>query len=345
MADNKTIAFWCEKASEAGNTSAEFHVNLWHFANKKRADFFEVGILPDDPSALSAIRIYVPFALTSNDIHDLGPEFASTELAQGIFNETLSSTQPPGGKCVELRDGNSVYCQVHIFSPDGRAIDAEELSLRSQSGGTLLTITHQALKSLARQSDETHRGYFRLRISPKTKNARPFMTTIKPKDRAWNSGFELIEYIDCRLNEARTLPKTVETAAVSTPYGVAMTSRVVFIAVVPVVSSVTSSHAEWHKSRLLENEIWQNYVPQGLEDGMVVYHWRKIFEKDTSKPLRGFSAFVKMQTRKSGLLIIGLYLFMAFLLGIIGSLTASYFQLFLNGRGGSVLTTIISIVI
>lgn len=335
MVDNKTIAFWCEKADGAGETAAEFHVNLWHFSKKKRADFFEIGILPDDPGALSAIKIYVPFSLDGSDIRDLGPEFASTDLAQGIFNETLASTRQPNGKCVELKNANMVYCNVHIFSPDDAIIDTDELLLKPQNGGTLLTITQQALATLARQSEGSTRGYFRLRISPKTKSARPFMTVIKPKDRAWTSGFDVIEYIDCRINEARTLPKSVETAAAGAPYGVAATSRVVFLAVVPVVSSVTSSHAAWHKSRLLENEIWRNYVPAGLEDGMVVYHWRKEFADDITKPLHGFSVFVKMQIRKSGLLIISLYLVMAFLLGIVGSLTASYFQLFFNGPSGS----------
>jgi len=66
---------------------------------------------------------------------------------------------------------------------------------------------------------------------------------------------------------------------------------------------------------------------------MVVYHWQKSFADDTTKPLHGFSAFVKMQTRKSGLLIIGLYVLMAFFLGVVGSLTASYFQFFFNGGG------------
>lgn len=334
MVDNKTIAFWCEKAEGAGDTFAEFHVNLWHFSNKKRSDFFEIGVMPDDPGALSAIKIFVPFVIERTNIQDLGPEFASTELAQGIFNETLSFTQPPSGKCVELRDGDTVYCQVHIFSPDGDQIDADELSLKHQAGGTLITISQQALASLARQSDISHRGYFRLRIFPKANNSRPFVTIIKPKDRAWNSGFDQIEYIDCRMNEPRTLPTSVETAAVGAKYGVAMTKRVVFLAVVPVVSSVTSSHAEWHKSRLLENEIWENYVPNGLEDGMVVYHWRKSFTDDTNKPLHGFSTFVKMQTRKSGLLIIGFYVLMAFVLGVVGSLTASYFQSIFNGSGG-----------
>ena len=44
MSDKKTIAFWCENAAVDNPAAAEFHVNLWHFSNKKRSDFFEIGV-------------------------------------------------------------------------------------------------------------------------------------------------------------------------------------------------------------------------------------------------------------------------------------------------------------
>ncbi|WP_282129117.1 hypothetical protein [Roseobacter litoralis] len=324
MSDKKTIAFWCENADVGIQSSAEFHVNLWHFSNKKRSDFFEIGILVKDPAALSAIRVYVPFSVGYNEVEDLGERFANPELAQGIFNEALSSTRKENGRSVELTEGDEIYCQVHVFSPDAGNIDSGEMTIHPKDGGSLITITSDALVSLSRQSQsDGTKGYFRLRISPKPYGTRPFVTEITPKDRAWSSGFEVIEYIDCRMNEARTLPNSVAAAADAASFGVAETSRVVFLAVVPVVSSVTSSHAGWHKSRLLETEIWKGYVPDGLDDGMVVYHWRKSFEGDTSKRLQGFSAFVKMQTRKTDLRIIALYVGVALIIGAVGSLIAT----------------------
>ncbi|WP_380059016.1 hypothetical protein ACFE33_15825 (plasmid) [Falsihalocynthiibacter sp. SS001] len=335
MSDNKSIAFWCERAADEAEVRTEFHVNLWHFSGTKRRDFIEIGVMPSDPSALSAIRIYVPFKLQREDIEDLGPEFASTELAQGIFNETLSSTKKPSGKSVELKLGTSTYCHVHLFSPENGSIDNSELDLTEKDGGTFISITSIALESLARQCNgKPECGYFRLRLLPPKNNTRPFVTAIKPKDRAWTSGFEEIEYIDCRLNEARTLPTSIEASADAARHGIADVSRIVFLAVVPVASSITSSHAEWHKSRLLETQIWRDYVPHGLEDGMVVYHWRKEFEGSGQNVLQGFSAFVKLQTRKTSLMIIGIYVLVALLLGIVGSLTASVVQWWFSGAGG-----------
>ncbi|ATF18235.1 hypothetical protein [Phaeobacter gallaeciensis] len=336
MSDNKSIAFWCERAAADAAVQTEFHVNLWHFSGTKRRDFIEIGVMPSDASALSAIRIFVPFPLQREDIQDLGPEFASTELAQGIFNETLSSTKKPNGKSVELKVGANNYCHVHLFSPEDGSIDPCELNVVEKDGGTLISITSMALGSLARQSNgNPESGYFRLRLLPPKHDTRPFVTAIKPKDRAWTSGFEEIEYIDCRLNEARTLPTSVEASADAAQHGLADVSRIVFLAVVPVASSITSSHAEWHKSRLLETQIWKDYVPHGLEDGMVVYHWRKKFEDRGQNALQGFSAFVKLQTRKTSLMVIGIYVLVALALGVVGSLTASAVQWWVSGAGGS----------
>ena len=336
MTDSKSIAFWCERASADTKASVEFHVNLWHFSHSKRQDFFEIGVMSDNPATISMIRIFVPFPIGREDIRDLGPAFASTELAQGIFNEILSSTQKPNGKSVELKNGTSTYCHVHVFSPNNGLIDSDELEVTEKDGGTMITVTAAALKSLSRQSSgAVDCGYFRLRIVPPVRDAHPFVTTIKPKDHVWTSGFEEIEYIDCRLNEARTIPTSVEAAAEAAPHGLAHASWIVFLAVVPVVSSITSSHAGWHKSRLLENEIWEDYVPAGLDDGMVVYHWRKAFPEDGPSTLQGFSAFVKMQTRRTDYFVIGLYVVVALLLGIVGSLSAGLFQWWLTAAGGS----------
>ncbi|QIR86603.1 hypothetical protein [Paracoccus sp. AK26] len=335
MSDSKSIAFWCERAIATAEVHAEFHVNLWHFSSTKRSDFIEIGVMPSNPSALSAIRIFVPFFLRRENVTDLGPEFASTELAQGIFNETLSSTKKPSGKSVELKIGTKTYCHVHIFSPENGSIDPCELDIREKDGGTLLSITSIALQSLARQCNSNPEcGYFRLRLLPTKHDTRPFVTAIKPKDRAWTSGFEEIEYIDCRLNEARTLPTSIEASADAAPHGLADVSRIVFLAVVPVTSSITSSHAEWHKSRLLETQIWKDYVPQGLEDGMVVYHWRKEFKGVKHNSLQGFSAFVKLQTRKTSSVVIGVYASVALALGVVGSLTASAVQWWVTNGGG-----------
>jgi hypothetical protein len=52
---------------------------------------------------------------------------------------------------------------------------------------------------------------------------------------------------------------------------------------------------------------------------MMVYHWREI----DPAGIKDFSAFVKMQTRRTGRQILNNYLIIAFAFGVLGNLTAS----------------------
>jgi hypothetical protein len=149
----------------------------------------------------------------------------------------------------------------------------------------------------------------------------PFVRTITPRDRYFQSGFEEVEYVDFRLNEARTLPIRVESLMRADSAGgqpVPLT-RVAFLTAIPVLADLTLSSRQQHKSRLLEHDFWNEYVPSGIPDGMMVYHWRE----DKPEGVEDFSAFVKMRTRRSGRQILKNYLMIAFAFGVLGNLTAS----------------------
>lgn len=108
------------------------------------------------------------------------------------------------------------------------------------------------------------------------------------------------------------------------PKGTAGTKLVAFLTVVPVASEITSSHKEWHKSRLLEKEIWKEYVPPDFLEDMVVYHWKKEFPKKEDQEMPNFSAFVKMQQRKTNFFIVLIYTIVIFMIGSLGSLISSF---------------------
>ena len=327
MTFNKSIAVWCEKAADVDDASVELHFNLWHFSQRKCSDFFEIGIMSEDPAKLEAIKIFLPFNVERKDVTDCGPTFRKPEIAQGIFNETLSCTSLPNGKCVELRDGGTIFCQVYQFTLEQDVIDSSELDISSKGGGTILTIGRQSLASLSAVTVSSERGYYRLRFCLGTLSKLPFLSVIKPADKFWTSGIDQIAYIDFRLNEARTLPRLIENDVRQAPNGLAKIDLIAFLTVVPVVSSIASSHQEWRKSRLLEHDIWREYVDTRLPSGMVVYHWKKeLGDQSRDAGLASFSAFVKFHTRRSGGVILAMYILVAFIFGVVGNLTASIIE-------------------
>ena len=94
---------------------------------------------------------------------------------------------------------------------------------------------------------------------------------------------------------------------------------VAFLTAVPVHSELSASNTPSHKTRLLE-PVWNGYVPSGIPEGMVVYHWKKL--PDPLKPITDFSAFVKLRTRRTSRKILWTYLGIAFAIGLLGNWTA-----------------------
>jgi hypothetical protein len=212
MSSDGSVAVWCVHRQGAAGCTAEIHCNYWRVAgdvefkgkNGKVRDFLELGIWLSEPTLIEKVNLFLPQPLAKTAIEDCGPYFANVDIAQGIFNEPLTSNSRKGPQSVELikNDGNS-FCRIHIFMMENGAPDPHQLEVSDIADGTLLTITRQAIDEVCTNLAVGSAAYFRLRMYVGKKE--PFVGTITPRDRFFHSGFEEIEYVDFRLNEARTL--------------------------------------------------------------------------------------------------------------------------------------------
>jgi hypothetical protein len=279
------------------------------------------------------IQIFVPFKVSRNVIEDCSTRFTDTAIAQGIFNDVLTVTVagPTGPRCIELSGPAGPLCRVHCFNVvAGSGIVPAELDVQDEAGGTLLTITSPALRTAAAASSSALAdAYFRLRMPT---SGGGLLTILRPKDHALQSGYEVVEYIDFRLNEARTLPSSVETKMRAAGVNAAELKLVAFLTAVPILSNIAVSSSQSHKMRVLEHDLWASYVPGQLPTDMMVYHWKR--ERGSlpdlsgagtlpGPPIQDFSAFIKLSTRRTGRGALALYLIIAFVFGILGNLAAS----------------------
>lgn len=338
MAANVSMAVWCVGQQSAANSSMEAHFNYWRLSGErtstnKRAenDFVEVGVMLESPQLVETVNIYIPANLNIKSVSDCSKYFKNTAICQGIFNMPLRSIAPDvgGPRCIELQHAttNEPFCRVHTFVLDGERIHSSELTITSENEGTLFKISESAVRdTCVDESRPPVPVYFRLRFIIPPSN--PFIQTIETPERFFQSGFEEIEYVDFRLNEARTLPDAVERMMKHGRNGSGQVklTTVAFLTAIPIRSQLSTSSAQFHKFRILENHIWNNYVQEGIPSGMLVYHWKK---NDVSEIL-DFSAFVRIQTRRTGFKILAVYLAIAFLFGVVGNLTASGLQYMLS---------------
>lgn len=335
MSKNGTMAIWCVPRVGSAPTEIEAHFNYWRIAGDKDfvrkstvpvEDFVEIGVLVSDVHQIDEICLYIPTIISRTRIADCAPYLAKAEFAQGIFNEVLAITAPAAGgqQCIILHNqANTVFARVHSFATGTTGIDPSELKIVEQHGGTTLIITAAAVHEACNYAAPLAPTYFRLRIHlQEGREKNPFVKVIQPRDRLFQSGFDEIEYIDFRMNEARTLPTMIEQTMRTDRIkgGLVSFKLVAFLTAVPVYSELSVSNTPSHKMRLLELS-WNTYIASGIPEGMVVYHWKRLPE--LNKPIRDFSAFVKLQTRRSDRKILAKYLVIAFAFGLAGNLAAS----------------------
>ncbi|SDD32862.1 hypothetical protein SAMN05216337_101018 [Bradyrhizobium brasilense] len=340
MTADGSMAVWGRrKAGATAVPTVEVHFNYWRIAGAKvkktseakklseiaGKDFVEIGIFLRGAAEVDQFSIYLPGIGTDWRLEDCGHRFAEPEIAQGIFNLPLSSHLLGGPKRIDLVEAaNDNFCRVHVFPIAGDTIDPAQLVQNPSSDGLVVTITQKAIEEACYQHPEDKPVYFRLRAYYVGADKRnPFVKTIKPYDRFLQTGFSVVEYLDFRLNEARTLPGSVETLIRQGNGTLVPTILVAFLTAVPVQSDVTTiSWDKTHKKRVLENDLWTKYVPTGIPPGMTVIHWKD--EGKDGKPIRDFSAFVKMQTRLVSWPLLLTSFAVAFLFGILGNLSASW---------------------
>ncbi|NPD69430.1 hypothetical protein HN018_21065 [Lichenicola cladoniae] len=341
-----SFAIWCKPKQHSATTQIEAHFNYWHVAGdrafrrsdrKPALDFIEFGVLVDDPTNIDAIKIFMPFEVKEKAISDCSDYFRAADIAQGIFNDVLRGAGPAaaGPRCIELlRADNSTFSRIHSFTLSKQEFAPTELTVIKRDGGTLLSIERGALNDATNLWTPGVPAYFRLRVSLNFDRHNPFVRVIPTPDRFFQSSYEEIEYLDFRVNEARTLPDRIEMD-MRTEQGVGVKLRLVaFLTAIPVQSEIAISNTPSHKMRLLEHDLWNTYMPGGIPEGMMVYHWKRSLNSPGITLERGaivgeindFTAFVKLMTRRSGKQIYLAYIVIAFTFGVLGNLAANYVQ-------------------
>lgn len=340
MSSNKSMAVWCTPQPDATPIELDIHFNYWRLANGRRRriavrrkrpldvtpDFVEIGLMFDDARKVASASIFIPTVLGVEAVSDCTPFFMDAHVVQGIFNERLDPVTAANGlgPLMIRKPNQNIFCRMHRFTPGAvDPIASNELTITPYGEGTLIVIQEGAFKACL-SSYGAAKVYFRLRIDLPMRVDNPFVEKVGVPDGFLNSGYDQIDYLDFRLNEARTLPTVIENRmALEQPVGSVAVKLVAFLTAVPVQAEISVANTEFHKMRLLEYPIWSGYAP-GIPRGMVVYHWKRL--GTATKPIHDFSAFVKLQTRVSGGATLSKYLLFAFAFGVFGNLFASYIE-------------------
>ena len=340
----------------------EVHINLWDksICGGARDDIqIDFGLLVSDIEGIDEIDLYCPFSIDKSAITDLGQKILNhPELVNAIFNENYhtSSGAPrrlevisPSDKKErnekernekERNDGNKIddrtdssrrktpflIYQLEIENevsidriPNHTGPTNED---DDNSFGSLIKIKiNKLLEGNQEERTPTQKYYFRFRIETTTDKMELFCQrphNISP----FSEAFVTTEVIDFRLNNLRSCCSGVQDR-ISQGKKFKITS--VHYLILRLTSDTLIQQGDTVSSRLLEQNIWKEYIPS-LTENIIAYHFKKKSdEKDiNSAGVKEFVILTRFEYQKTNKWLLGTYLYMLIYMSVLSNALSNW---------------------
>lgn len=269
--------------SQSINADIDLHVNLWsrnsHLLDNTPMPILDFGFMINNIEDVSHIILYCPFHIEKVD--DLGKLLSSKpKLVEAIFNENCevsSMTYPNRVKII--KKGDDFRCSsgsentFNIYQLDPELISIRDERIQIDVSG-ILSGNECSISPLY----ENKRYYFRIRITPKDS-----ISILKRENEDINifedSSLRTTEIIDFRINDFRSITENLREEALR--LNIFSISSIHYLIMRNSTDEFVSGMSEY-KSRLLEKEVWEEYIKLNKND-VIAYHFKnKLGEKISS---------------------------------------------------------------
>lgn len=306
----EAIAVWWDK--ESPETYLELDLNIWlskkkngatewirwirekcHkidiscFSKPIRDNYIEIGLRITNFEKINKIYIYFPFQFSILDISDMVPQLKESDIANALFNEKMSV----------VTDGSSLY-NVSYASGDKKAFYASctpisEDSIESVKEGCILTL------DIPKKNGSNKVLYKRIRIN----KIETIVNEFSENNFIIDGLFKKLQTIEVSINTTRKLPSSIVDKVINR----INLKSINFFLMTNIFTDITFQSEEIKNSRILEQDIWNNYLGIDEKDGkdinkIIAYQWKDLSE-ESNKYLQDYNLFVKFSMiRKQGLI-------------------------------------------
>lgn len=315
----------------------ELHINYWLLQEDTgfELNYLDIGVKFGGINSQSFINIYFPFKVNSTNYYPgLGSLVCSrSDLIQTIFNSTYASTTKASNTSVDIafRDDDVLrfHTQIDLGGENGG------VTVKDTGEGSTLSFPLSLFTLKESEEKNLAPNYFRFRIQLERDKSN-ISQVHKHSDRYILNRLESIEIVDFRLNEVRDLPGVIQSKNLIDS-GI---RNIHFFLIREVNSEYKQSHADYRRCRLLERELWDDYLnpdrrpTKKIPEQMLIYHWKESsYQKDSAgKVERGaaiekFTAFAKFGkitvTKGIAIRFAGVALALGAFAGLFGNLITS----------------------
>lgn len=298
-----SFALWFEASQEvAENYWADMHFNLWNLHYKQAfPPCLDIGIKIYEPQGYSKVFFYVPFIVAKDAICDLGQYLTTTDILCTIFNEDYKIAQEAQSKVLHIENNNKSSI-INIYCLDIN----NDVEIEHRYDGTLVSFGRPRQLTESKVTE-----YFRFRIT--SEKFKEIIKYYSPKDILLQSAVSIVEAIDFRFNDYRSLPPSLlEIMRSGKSYQI---GKVHFLLILE--SDVDLQFASiCPTARELERGIWKKYYNKLRNKNVVAYHW-KFKSESNEKLIENCIMFVKTKVHKCNWGTIIMYLVVAGILAIL----------------------------
>ena len=309
---NSSFTIWYKGINtNSDKPTLDLHINLW-INNTDKRDSIDFGIMIKKPNLIKELYFYIPFNISENDINNLITLLSKDKDSSSlVFNEDITLGNKVG-EIINVKRGEEEF-QYYLIN----SIILDELDEVKLKNGKILKFNFDS------NIDEKNK-YIRFRISNIQNKG---LVEYYPKSVSYLSGsYNILSSMEINFNEFRKLPENIYQKAHHNHIGITLVNLFVMT---DIHMEYIFSNIKNVKSRILEKEKWEEYnyrLKNTKNDKILAYQFK---EKSNSidDVLKGFSIFAKFNSEGARKSNIFLALIVAILLGIIGSVSASYINL------------------
>ncbi len=300
-----------------GDDTSTVYINDW--LNPKGKSYVDLAVRVRGIKSSKSLNVYVPFALSKDEIEDVSLSFNDTKILQATFSAACIVDYKKNEHTSEIAYNGKTIDIVHISTL--------EYNVTLLGDGTLITIDLVALQQFI-DNDE---AYFIWRMPHKTLDA-----IFKPRVNVGNALDRLRDLIttpvvsekygySIRINESRLLPETITRIGVF--HRQKLKKAVVTIS---IDESYELNDGGCYRIRRLEENLYNGYLPSDYKcEDIITYQWQQNRDDNLKGHFNFYYNVAKDSISKSSMF---LYMVLLLAISIFGDLLAEVVKVWLRSH-------------
>ena len=286
-----------------GDDVSTFYLNEW--VNPQGKSYVDVAVRIRGVKGTHDLNVYIPFGVSKAEIEDLSHHLKNKNVFCAVFTSRCILDYMKNKYTSELAYHGKTVDLIHL--------SCTEYTLKSLAGGTLLTVSIDALLDFL-DNDE---AYFIFRLPHKNLN-EIFKPQIDVTD-AFTRLRDLLtspvvsEKYACsvRVNEARLLPDEINQ--IGAFHRQKLNKAVVTLS---LHEDYQVNDSNCYRIHRLEKDLYDHYAPAGFPcDEAITYEWNESKEKNLYGHFNFYFGIARDTISKSSMLVYMILLFIVSLMG------------------------------